>query len=66
MNKLKLKTNEKGYCEELYLNGEKIGNGIIKLELVIETSKLPKLILTMNSNDIELGCENVEVIKNSD
>lgn len=65
MNNLKLKTNEKGYCDELFLNGEKIGNGITKLELIIEAGKKPNLILTMSSDDVELECEDVEIIKNS-
>lgn len=65
MNKLKLKTNEKGYCDELFLNGERIGDGITKLELIIEAGKKPNLILTMSSNDVELECEDVNVIKNT-
>lgn len=66
MNKLKLKTNAKGYCDELLLNGEKIGNGITKLEVIIEAEKKPKLILTMLSDEINIESEDIDVIKNSD
>ena len=61
MNKLILKTNEKGYCDELFLNGEKIGKGISKLEVVIEAGEKAKLILTIPSNNVDIECEDVEI-----
>ncbi len=63
MNKLKLKTNEKGYCEEVFLNDQKIGEGISKLEIVIEAGEKAKLIITMPSNVLDVECEDVEIKK---
>lgn len=63
MNKLKLKTNEKGYCDEVLLNSKKIGEGISKIEVVIEAGEKAKLILTFPSNSIDIECEDVEIKK---
>lgn len=62
MKNLKLKTNEKGFCEEFKINNIPFGEYVTKLEIIIEPNKTPKVIMEcMSEIDIEL--DNVEIKK---
>lgn len=62
MKNLKLKTNEKGFCEKFKINNIPFGEDVTKLEIIIEPNKTPKVIMEcMSEVDIEL--DNVEIKK---
>ena len=66
MNTLKLKLKD-GVCKELKLNDVPFGEYVTKLELVIEPSKVPRVILELIVDaDIEIDDVKIEKSKSID
>ena len=62
MNGVKIKTDKHGICKEFTINDVSLGQGIIKLEIIIEPCKPTKLIMELNQ-EIDIECENAEIMK---
>ena len=61
--KVEIKTNEKGYCDYLKINGQNFEKNITKVTIVIEGGCKPKLIIE-GTAELDFQGENVEVIDN--
>lgn len=61
--KLEIKTNERGYCDYFVINGQKFGENIEKVTIIIEAGYKPKFIIE-GMAEFDFQGENVEVINN--
>ena len=59
--KVEIKTNEKGYCDYLIINGQNFGKNVEKVTIVIEGGYKPRIIIE-GTAELDFQGENVEVI----
>ena len=62
MNKITIKTDSHGICKEFKINDVSLGQGITKLEVVIEPTKKTKLIMEINAS-IDIECDDAKIKK---
>ena len=56
--KLKIKTDEKGVCKCFKIDDKDYGVGIHAVDIHIEAGRLPKVVITGDSNEFILDSEN--------
>ena len=62
MNKIKIIVKEDGTCDEFSINGVRLGEGIEKLQVVVEPNKPAQIILD-TFYKVEIECKNA-IFKN--
>lgn len=62
-DKIKIKVNKNGTCDEFSINGKKLGEGISKLNIEIDPYKPAKIVLETFSK-IDIECEKADCFIN--
>lgn len=61
-SKVKIKVNKHGYCDEFSINGVQLGQGIEKLQVIVDPFKPAQIILDVHC-EVEIECETATIEK---